>query len=100
MKLYQIVGGEHENTKGQKRKNKLNGWHRHRLGKRLKLEPLDKEKVCLSTNEAFFLSKVLSACKRALTTQKVCVRGQDTSPGGEKTWLENRTPSRLEVSFW
>lgn len=38
MKLYQIVGEEHENTKGQKRKNELSGWHRHRPGKRIKLE--------------------------------------------------------------
>lgn len=38
MKLYQIEGKEQGNTKGQKRKNKLNRWHRHSHGKRLKVQ--------------------------------------------------------------
>lgn len=37
MKLDQIVGKEHESTKGQK-KNKLGGWNWNRHGKSIKLE--------------------------------------------------------------
>lgn len=38
MKLDQIVGKEHESTKGQKKNNKLGGWNWNRHGKSIKLE--------------------------------------------------------------
>lgn len=58
MKLYQIVGKEHENTKGQKR-NKLEGWHWHRHDKTRRF--WIKEKCTKCEYKTISLSKVISA---------------------------------------